>query len=110
LERADRIGNADVSRKRKAAPVERFDGPNIDELIATAPAIPPQPEPRTLTFEELCKLDDAQDDQMRAWELSIAARVRAGEVSIERALVAVRLYGGTVTRYQRQRMFFSKHE
>jgi hypothetical protein len=103
LSRAQFIGGAAMStrkRKPKAPPlVERFQGPKMGEVLDTAPAL--------IEFETPCRdtstqyaMDDQESQAGHAWRVSVADRVRAGEVSIEAALDAVHCYSSKVALHQ----------
>jgi hypothetical protein len=112
----DLIGNASMSsrkRKPKAPPLmEEFYGPSFKETLQSAPVLCDvrarfvsapelltEPErgdlglPKRLSFEESAQLDKEENKRQRDWEKSLAARVRAGALSIETAISTASHYG-----------------
>jgi hypothetical protein len=102
-----RVGGATLTGRRKRANpskaprlLKRFEGPDFDVVLRGAPALSdmfPEPRPDYAGCKKIAGAESkAQDD----WEESLAARVRAGEVSIETAIQAVSCYAAKVARTQ----------
>jgi hypothetical protein len=75
------------------------EGPTWENLLKTAPALPVySPAPPEPPDGDWYPLESAEHKEQMAWEMQLAARVRAGEISVEAALSAVSLHAASRAR------------